>query len=339
MSRFIKAGLFATASAIALVSTPITPAHAFDQVNWTWNADVTEKVKKTVNVTIDMTPAGMVMVEDLQVNIGDVTATSVVNGIDNTQPQEGGTADLGIMDIQFHYGLGSSIEGEGVVVLDDDFKSPEVLSGSVDEGDEAPNINGTVLATIDLGEVDVPATQSFDALTDLPSVVSAATAVANNSSISSDTSLELHEGQFAFNTGEGSSGGFDGIDTGNSNLSLTTVLGIQALNGNLGSSNVEAKSRVFDILNASVDSSATAVVNNMSISLAPAASTDSLVIADIVQFAYADVTATSRVRDISLNNYTGLGGLTSPVVNSVATAVGNNKSITVAAPVVAAPAL
>jgi hypothetical protein len=334
MSSYFKYGLLATASAIALAASPIAPAHAFDTVSWNWNADVLETVTKTVNVTIDMAPTGMVMVEDLQVNIGDVTATSKVSGIDNNQPNGGGTADLGTLDVQFHYGLGGP--GEGVVVIDDAFKSPEVLAATVDEGDAVPDINGTVLATIDLGEVEVPPTQSFDALTDLPSIVSAATAVANNTTLVSDTSLELHEGQFAFNAGEGSTA-LDGIDTGNSNLSLTTVLGIQALAGGIDSAKIEATSTVSDILNASVDSSATAVANNMSVSLEPVSPGDSLVIADIVQFAFADVTADSTVKDISLNSYTGLGGLSGPLVNSVATAVGNNKSITVRAPAVVVP--
>jgi hypothetical protein len=336
MSRFIKAGLLASASVFALTTAPIAPAHAFDTVSWTWDAEVLETVTKTVNVTIDMAPTGMVMVEDLQVNIGDVTATSKVSGISNNQPNDGGTVDAGTLDVQFHYGLGGP--GEGVVVIDDEFKSPEVLAATVDEGDEMPNINGTVTATIDLGEVEVAPTQSFDALTDLPSVVSAATAVANNTSITSDTSLELHEGQFAFNTsGEGSEGDYIVLD--NSNLTAAATLGVYALTGNIESAEVKATSNVSDILNASVDSSATAVVNNMSVSLTPATPGDSLVIADIVQFAFADVSATSKVTDVSLNSYTGLGGLTSPVVGSVATAVGNNKSITVTAPVVAAPAL
>jgi len=338
MSRFIKAGLLASASVFALASAPIAPAHAFDTVSWTWDAEVLETVTKNVNVTIDMAPTGMVMVEDLQVNIGDVTATSKVSGIQNNQPNDGGTVDAGTLDVQFHYGLGGP--GEGVVVIDDEFKSPEVLAATVDEGDEVPNINGTVTATIDLGEVEVAPTQSFDALTELPGIVSAATAVANNTSITSDTSLELHEGQFAFNTsGEGEPEFVPGVDLENSNLAAASVLGVYALTGNIDSAEVKATSTVSDILNASVDSSATAVVNNMSVSLTLATPADSLVIADITQFAFADVSATSKVTDVSLNSYTGLGSLTNPTIGSVATAVGNNKSITVTAPVVAAPAI
>ena len=170
----------------------------------------------------------------------------------------------------------------------------------------------------------------------MPSIVSAATAVANNTSITSDTSLELHEGQFAYNVGEGSTETLPGMGIDNSNLTVASVLGVYALTGNIESADVKATSTVSDILNASVDSSATAVVNNMTVSLAPVTSSDSLVIADIVQFAFADVTAKSTVTDVSLNSYTGLGSLSGPVVNSAATAVGNNKSITVG---VAVPAL
>ena len=94
---------------------------------------------------------------------------------------------------------------------------------------------------------------------------------------------------------------------------------------------------MYNILNASVDSTATAVANNLSVNVAPTSGQDSLVIADVVQFANADVTAKSKVHDVSLNNYTNLGIINRPIVNSVATAVGNNKSITVATPVVAAP--
>lgn len=336
MNKLFKTSLLTTVSAAAFSLMVAAPAGAFDQVNWTWDAAVTETVTKNIVIDVNLTPTGMVMVEDLQMQIGDVNASSDVHGIYNNQPQEGGLVDLGTQEIQFHYGLGGP--DDGVVVLDDEFKSPSVLAGTVDEGDQFPDINGTVTATIDLGEVEVPADASYDALTELPSVVSAATAVANNASITSDASVELHEGQFAFNSGENGSESFEGIDTGNSNLSLATVLGVLALNGDLGQSDVKATSKVYDILNATVDSSATAVVNNLNVAVAPVSGQDSLVIADIVQFAYADVTATSDVYDVTLNNYTSLGVIDRPIVSSVATAIGNNKTISVVAPaIVVAP--
>mgnify|MGYP003664854396 FL=1 len=249
MSSFLKSGLLATASAIALISTPIAPAQAFDAVNWTWDAEVIETVTKDVTVTIDMEPNGMVMVEDLQVNIGDVTATSTVTGVENNQPQGGGVVDLGTQDIQFQY----DVDGE---LIENDFKSDSVVDAFNDESSGGGGINGTVTVSIDLGEVDVPPTQSFDAVTELPSVVSAATAVANNSSITSDTSLELHEGQFAFNVdGENGNGDLffsDAVDTGNSNLSIALLLGANALTGGIDKANISATSTVSDILNASL---------------------------------------------------------------------------------------
>ena len=333
MNKLFKTSLLTGVSVIALSVMAAAPASAFDLVNWTWDAAVSETVAKTVVVDINLAPTGMVMVEDLQMQIGDVVSSSDVHGIYNNQPQEGGgLVDLGTTDIQFHYGLGGP--NDGVVVLDDEFKSPEVVAGTVDEGDQFPDINGTVTATIDLGEVEVPATESYDALTELPSIVSAAVSVANNTSITSDSSVELHEGQFAFNSGEVSPEYFDGIDTGNTNLSLTTVLGILALNGDLGQSKIKATSEVYDILNATVDSSAMAVANNLNVNVEPVSGQDSLVIADVVQFAHADVTAKSNVQDVAFNNYTNLGLLDSPIINSVATAIGNNKSITVVAPAV-----
>ena len=176
-------------------------------------------------------------------------------------------------------------------------------------------------------------------MTELPEVVSAATAVANNTSITTDTMIELHEGQFAFNVEGGENGSSEtpfvtGANTENSNLTAAGVLGVLAITGAIVPSQISATSTVSDILNASVDSAATAVANNLSVSMEPKSAGDSVMIADIVQFAYANVTATSSVSNVSLNNYTNLGVLDRPIVSSVATAVGNNKSITVVAPVV-----
>jgi len=329
-SRF-KISLLATVSAAAIGVMAATPASAFDQVNWTWNTTLTENIAKNVNVNINLTPTGMVMVEDLQVQIGDVKAISSVHDVSNNQPLPEDTFSGGPLDIQWHYGIGGTL-------LNDGFNSPEITAANVDETDQSPDINGTVTATLDLSQLAVA---SFDALTELPSVVSAATAVANNTSISSDVSVQLHEGQFAFDTrhygGPESIDDLSGLDVAlgdNSNLSAAGVLGILALTGNLGHSDIEAGSYVGDILNATVDSSATAVANNLTVNVAPVSGQDSLAIADIVQFAYADVEAKSIVHDVNLNNYTNLGVLSRPIVNSVATAVGNNKSITVMTPAV-----
>jgi len=333
MTKRYKTSLLATVSAAALGVIAASPAAAFDRVNWSWDAQVIETVIKDINITADLQPTGMVMVEDLQVFIGDVSATSEVSGIDNNQPGVVGEGD-GTQTFDFQYNT------SGEIILSDG-----VVGGTIDEDSPDPNdpsVDGAGSITIDLG---LAVGESLDALTELPEVVSAATAVANNTSITSDTMIELHEGQFAFNVqddgngnGQGPQVGFEsGAETDNSNLTAAGVLGVLAISDDLAPSQISATSTVSDILNATVDSSATAVANNMSISMEPKSPGDSVLIADIVQLAYADVTATSSVSNVSLNNYTNLGVLDRPIVSSVATAVGNNKSISVFAPVVVAP--
>lgn len=329
MSRFLKTRLLVTASAVALTFAVAAPAFAFDSVDWTWNAAINENINKNVNININLDPTGMVMVESLQANIGNVTATSEISGIDNNQPNAGGTAEGVVVPFQFHYGLG----GTGVVVLEDEFKSPNVLTGTVDEGDEAPNVNGTVVGTLLLDSVTIPATATLAAATELGSIVSGATAVANNLGIDSDTALQLHIGQFAVGgTAEGG-GSVPSVSTGNSNLTVAAALGALVMDGSIVKAKIKATSTVDQVLNSTVDSAATAVANNLSLSMAP----NGLLIGDVTQFAFADVSATSKVTNVSLSNYSGLGSLTRPVVSSVATAVGNNASISVKTPVVAAP--
>ncbi len=337
MSRKLKATLLGSTAAIAIASSPIAPALAFDAVNWSWDAQVTETVNKDVSVVIDLKPTGMVMVEDLQVHIGDITATSDVTGIDNNQPTEGsnGGTGNGELELQFHYATDGSL-------VDDGFQSPEITSVSVSETSNGSEFDGSVELTVDLSQVELPPTQpsqTFDALIELPSINSEATAVANNTSIESAASIELHEGQFAFNVvGDSNLNGngnlLNDAETENSNLTAANVLGVFALTGETEAIDVKARSSVSDILNATVDSSATAVVNNLTVNLEPDVADNSLAIADIVQFSFADVTAKSEVTNVSLTNYTNLGSLERSIINSVATAVGNNKSITVAAPVI-----
>jgi hypothetical protein len=333
MRATLKTGLLVGASTIALgLIGATTPAKAFDTVNWRWDADVDETVTKNVRININLDPKGMVMVEDLQVFVGNAKATSTVYNINNKQP-EGNPPDS--LTVKFHYGPG---DDPGHLV-DDGFQSPEVKSATVNDHDGFTNgkfHEGTVSATLDLSKLEKE--PAIDAVKELPSVVSTATAVANNTSITTDTAVQLHEGQFAFGgVGEinlGNSNEDNRWYSGNSNLSLANILLGALGEGGLTKSKIDAKSTVYDITNASVDSSATAVANNLSVKVT-ATGPDRLLMGDITQFAVADVTATSKVSDVSLENYFNLGSpLGRPIVSSVATAVGNNKSITVTAPTV-----
>ena len=212
--------------------------------------------------------------------------------------------------------------------LDQDL-SQNVLDVAVLEGSN--NVSGT----LSLDGVQLDASASLNALKELPEVISAATSVANNTSIESAVMVELDEGQFVFDvTGDRSSP----VQNPNADLSANADvayaqnLALNAILGNLSASQITATSTVKDIVNASVNSTATAVGNNLSIEVNAASAGDQIVMADAVQFAFADLTATSKVSNVTVSNYTNLGKI-GALVNSAATAVGNNKSITVNAPV------
>ncbi len=327
MSGYIKKmGLMVGVSTLALGMFAAAPANAFDSVDWTWEATVTETVTKTVDINIDIEPTGLVMLEDLQIQIGDVTATSLVHGIENNPPagEDGGggggstVVDLGNLSFTGNYNPDTgAVSGTATAP---GIPGEAFLSGTVNPDDPFG-----VTLNFDLGELEVDQVPGeggapLDALTELPEVISAATAVGNNTTIETDTAVELHEAQILvgdveFPTGE---------DTG-----LTQ--GLDVLGWSVTPATVSATSTVYDILNASVDSSATAVGNNLAVAI-EAEGPDRLLMADVTQISVANVTATSTVYDVSLNNYINLGELDRPIVSSVATAVGNNKSISVNAP-------
>jgi len=351
----MRAALLAGASALAISVAMSAPVKAFDVVNWEFNATVNKFVTENIVLTTNLFPTGLVMLENVQVHVGDLDATSEVSGITNNQAATGGS---GQQEVTFDLGtLGLTSERAGgdhtatathtFDQTQDGFQSlsetnPRTLVFNTDGGNWV-NAQHTDLGTVTfLIDVEVEAEGSYDALTELPEVVSAATAVANNSTVNSDYAVNMHEGQFAFGDFNSDLSFEDAyvaamaIDavtpTGNSHTDM--LLGAVVL-GQLGlieKGTVSASSNVFDIENATVDSSATAVANNKSITIEPAAAGDGALIADVTQFAYMDVSAISMVSDVSLNNYTNLGVLDRPIVSSVATAVGNNLSINVGAP-------
>ncbi len=333
MKTLKSARTLAASLGVLTVCAMASPAMAFDNVRWSWTKDVREHVDIDVDIDIDVKSTGLVEVEKLQIFFGNVTAESNVHGIHNYQYDPGFT-------IQYVY------------------CRPVIICGS------------------------------FDATVDLPSVVSAATAVGNNQSITSDVPVFLHDGQFVANT-RGNDNSCDwfctvkaampdadtarfegGPAAGNLHTDLALLFSLGAVAGVLTPAEISADSNVFNIRNATVDSSATAVANNISVTLKsnvdgtdgpdaaglvincpgghcgpqgphdPATLSNHVLIADITQFAYANVSAVSNVCDVSLSDYKNLSPNTDdlsatlgrPIVNSVATAVGNNVSITVGVP-------
>ncbi len=319
MERHFKAGLLAGTSALVLGLAMLpTPASAFERVSWQWDGQVTTAVNFDADIDVNIQLSGMAMVEDLQVSIGDIRAVSRVNNVSNNQPTEGSsggpvTVDLGLLQFTGNYDQTSGdVTGE---TFAPELPQDQFLTGTVNTGDPFG-----VTMNFDLGEIQVETPEGtaagpFDALTQLPSVVSTATAVANNTAIASQVSTQIHETQVAVGSARKATigGSFGGLS------------GVRA-------ANITALSEVSNILNASVDSSATAVANNLTVDLQAANAGDAALIMDAQQWSVAEVRAVSDVRRITLNNYENLGGIDGPIVSSSATAIGNNKSITVNVP-------
>ena len=185
----------ASASVLVLGIGTAPSAQAFDDVNWSWDKQVTSVENITINVDDTFDISGLVEVEKIQMNIGDVTATSTVSGIDNNPPgsTEGGTVIINEV-FNFNTTYDDEADPDGIDpagpvagnVLDG-----EIVGGAVDEGSDEIDITFAVTGTVDLESVE-----GINDAVDLPSVESTATAVGNNQSISSTVAVNLHDGQY-----------------------------------------------------------------------------------------------------------------------------------------------
>jgi len=311
-------------------------ALAFDTVNWDWEKVVLENVSIDGQVAFDLNLSGLTELEKLQLFIGDVNATSTVSSIYNNQPSLGGDGTISFTvdwsgtadDSTDPSTFGTGVLGAGDATLSGDITGSGELEGTLDEGSDAMQLT----ATFNDIPVSIDPAGSYDALTELPEVVSTATAVGNNQSIDSDVALMLHDTQVVFGGFDPNGRGFDVPQTGNTGFSLALAVLEAGATGEISPANISATSTVNDILNATVDSSATAVANNTNINLDAVTPDDAFLMGDLTQVAYANVSAISDVSNVSLNNYTNLGALGKPIVSSVATAVGNNLAITVTSP-------
>lgn len=445
MKRTLRYGLLAGASGLALsFGLATAPAQAFDKIDWDWYADVKTDFTIDPQIVWQVDPEGLVMVESIQVSVGDVSASSTVSGVHNNQPEGTGYAngsftfeseifdDDEVDGLNFNKGQydGATAGGTGIqpgAETDTTFGSTSGDSpvGDLDSGvtstsgaldgatvnvhggttnagscDNEPGEQGCVVFTVDIEDMYIIGDAALDAVLDLPEVVSVATAVANNLSVTANAGTLMNNGQYAFGDfnapdsgditykewehekeweywykdiswngvetggGDGSASGsgsyfnatgdlanaalaaagISQVDTGNRHHDVLATATILAQLGLISKGTVEAESDVSDILNASVDSNATAVSNNISVSVNPAEEVegddgemttvsgpaiDNLLVADYTQFSYMDVNSTSSVSDVNVNNYVNLGGIDRPLVNSTATSVGNNISVNV----------
>jgi hypothetical protein len=369
-----NSGLLATAAAAALVCGMAGSASACDVVNWQWNKTVEETIFIDIRILNDLAPTGLVEIEKLQMYFGDVKAEAKVKDIQNNPP--GGVEGDGSFSERFNVVLnytdgdgGDATESENNPILPEGnpnltaitpVGSSGITLALVDQGGTNPlgevdEISELVRFQLDVSGTVIPGQGVHDAA-DLPKIENAATAVANNQSITSDVPIMLHDGQYY-------AGGFHifGRDDPNGdqaliglilaiagfneyaddNLHTALALGFTglAMGGILERGEVEAKAKVSDILNAYVENSATAVVNNASFKIESDTPSNHILIADLTQWAYADVTASAKVKDVTINGYTGFGDACfggaceeiTPIVSNVATAVGNNLNIKVGA--------
>ncbi len=203
----------------------------------------------------------------------------------------------------------------------------DLTAGTLDEGTDALNLDVHVVGEVPVENV------IFDGgllAADLPKVENSATAVSNNQSITADVPIYLHDAQFAagnFNTtcgGDGESGscpdalGFligaygvaqvDGeLQDLNEHTSIAGLLTVAAATGFIEPAAITASATVSDILNAYVENSATAVTNNASFTISSDNPANHVVVADLTQWGYANVSADASVTDVNLDNYSGFG--------------------------------
>jgi hypothetical protein len=303
MTRRKKMLLTATAAA-ALLGMTAPGALAFDRVNWEWDKHVREWV--TIKFEIEnkhLKPDGFVEVEKLQAHFGDVTAYATMKDIDNI------TSD----------------------------KKREYDTKTTTNHPPPPRDDHKISAK------------------DLPKVENAAIAIANNQSIESDVPLFLHDGQFAagdlgsrFCTKypEECADLLGGIDANNFHTEVAGVLTLAAIAGIIGKAEIKAEAKVESITNAFVDNSATAIANNASYTLESddgRYDDNHIMIADLTQWSYADVTAKAETKDVDIKGYDDFSEAcftntcdgedgTTPIVQNVATAIGNNLNIKVGVP-------
>lgn len=216
-------------------------------------------------------------------------------------------------------------------------EDPLTVAGST-EGSLGVEVAGTLV---------VPVVIPLDAVAELPEVENVATAVGNNASLSSNRMAELHASQTLF--GDGSlDGEFDTEEAAalaalalyghlehqgiNTHQSSSTALTVAAIGGALEKSEVSAGAVMTDVRQMQMTNAATAVGNNLNVEVDAATETDGILIGDATQFAYANVDAVADMYDVSVQNYNNLGAIEGPLFSNVASAIGNNLSITVKGP-------
>ena len=384
--------LAASLGVLAVGALAATPAQAFDDIDWDWKKDVNEKVDIDVYIDVDVESTGLVEVEKLQIFLGDAKATATVEHIYNNPLYEG----AGRHDDYYSYDpkkRPSKDGGDGygdinvpIALCNYNFKICQLNIFIDDDGKQHDRWSK------DWAKVPV---KPLDARYELPIIENTAQAIGNNQSITSDVPVFLHDGQFVANVrdkddpkpctkwcdlmaGLPTSTSTSNLRTrqpeepeGNLHHTVALLFGLGAVLHVLEHAEIEADATAQYLKNVSVDNSATAVANNIGVTLASDVDgsylndgssdrtckdrnkcdvdrlSNHVVIADITQFALANVTATATTSHVSATGYDHMRQLTTatlqtrnddpdtlvkvptPWISNRAQAVGNNVSITV----------
>ncbi|MFP5303135.1 hypothetical protein R2R70_18180 [Cobetia sp. SIMBA_158] len=174
------------AVAIGLVSGMMmaSQAQAFDNVKWNWHGKVMSKIK--VEADIDpkiVDPGGLVMIENFQKQIGDVSSEAIVSDISYGSGPGETTTEVGV-------GVGA-VAGAAAGAGADAYFGRHGASVSAD---------ADAIAGAGAGAIGYITTTTTDPvvnaeITRLESLENAATSVGNNASIESDAMVNLHNEQ------------------------------------------------------------------------------------------------------------------------------------------------
>lgn len=352
MKTLGKATLLAGASAVAM-GLATTQASAFEEVDWDWYTNIYEKVFIKVKIDPEFDPSGLVQVEKLQIFVGDVKANAWVEavlhkpaapGYEIVKLESGGHGSFS-GDFEGYFGgvVKGKVLDEEIAYLTEEKKcwwgrgckewiEPHYVKDydpfyGVTYGKLGGTLSGDFQWT-GYEEVLIPNPFTRD---QLPLVEITATAIGNAESIDSDVAVMVHEGQFVVGEGYDHVDGWDSKYSPNSHTALAADLLHGALHGKLNRANIEANAGSWYIQQAQADISATAVANSNSINVDAATPDDAVVIADLTQFAYANVSANAYLGLHYVDNYNDLGKLKDALTSVTATAVGNVSNITVCA--------
>jgi hypothetical protein len=351
--------LLTTAAAVAFVGALAGSASAFEVVDWEWHKNIQEDWDIDVTIDIDLVPTGIVQIEKLQMHFGDVNSFAKVFGIENNPPIEGtgelepfqiiANIDGSLLYTPSNGGSANPISPGQELTSNNLDVEVQNITGNVDEnegdGDGANvDLNFDVVVQVDPGEIEFG--DPIDGAA-LPEVVNSATSVANNQLITSTSALMLHDAQIAaggINQIDGEQGspnpiafliaayGLTLVDdeledlNEHTDLAVLTILG--AATGFIEPADIDADAWAFFIKNATVDNTATAVGNNASYEIDTGTPGNATMVADLTQLLIGNVNAVALAGGISVENY-DLTDLGRPLVNNVATAVGNNLNIKV----------